>query len=150
MPDIAYIPFNATYVRGHLNVTLQGLYDAWVVANPSKASTLTSICAPIVEAIRAAVANDPGAELPLGSTEIPIALAGYAFSIAHFHLKTEMGQEITDGDIVGFSRAELAIRQGLRPGGMVLTGAPTVETGTPSIGEAAEVERDTDAGTTLA
>jgi len=122
-------PYN---VRDAMPIDMQGIYDAWVVANPGKSMALTKIISRVVAFVRTVAANDPDLEMDPAADKVPFSLAQHAVTLCLFHLKTEMGVIMTDGDYVSFSRAEIALRQGLRAGVLDLTGPPVAVAGEPS------------------
>ncbi len=122
-------PYN---VRDAMPIDMQGVYDAWVVANPAKALALTKIISRVVAFVRTVAANDPDLEMDPAADKVPFSLAQHTITLCLFHLKTEMGVVMSDGDYVSFSRAEIALRQGLRAGVIDLTGPTVVAAGEPS------------------
>ena len=122
-------PYN---VRDAMPIDMQGIYDAWIAANPDKALALTKIISRVVAFVRTVATNDPDLEMDPDTTKVPFSLAQHTITLCLFHLKTEMGVIMTDGDYVSFSRAEIALRQGLRSGVLDLTGPTAVVAGEPS------------------
>ena len=122
-------PYN---VRDTMPIDMQGVYDAWVAMNPAKAMALTKIISRVVAFVRTVAANDPDLEMDPSADKVPFSLAQHTITLCLFHLKTEMGVIMTDGDYVSFSRAEIALRQGLRAGVLDLTGPTAVVAGEPS------------------
>jgi len=122
-------PYN---VRDTMPIDMQGVYDAWVAANPAKSLALTKIISRVLAFVRTVAANDPDLELDPDTSKVPFSLAQHTITLCLFHLKTEMGVIMTDGDYVAFSRAEIALRQGLRAGVLDLTGPTVVAAGEPS------------------
>ena len=122
-------PYN---VRDTMPIDMQGIYDAWVAMNPAKAMALTKIISRVVAFVRTVAANDPDLEMDPAADKVPFSLAQHTITLCLFHLKTEMGVIMTDGDYVSFSRAEIALRQGLRSGVLDLTGPTVAVAGEPS------------------
>jgi hypothetical protein len=123
-------PYN---VRDTMPIDMQGVYDAWVAINPAKSMALTKIITRVVAFVRTVASNDPDLEMDPDTGKVPFSLAQHTITLCLFHLKTEMGVIMTDGDYVSFSRAEIALRQGLRAGVLDLTGPTTAAAaGSPS------------------
>jgi hypothetical protein len=122
-------PYN---VRDAMPIDMQGVYDAWIAVNPAKSMALTKIISRVVAFVRTVAANDPDLEMDPAADKVPFSLAQHTVTLCLFHLKTEMGVIMTDGDYVSFSRAEIALRQGLRAGVLDLTGPTAAVAGEPS------------------
>lgn len=106
-----WIALNETKVLADMPTDLRPLYDAWIVANASKAGRLAEITAGIVAEFRDAIATNPANRLDADATKIPESCIRSAEVLIFGALQNEMGHKLSTDDAQAMTRAEILLRQ---------------------------------------
>ena len=99
------------------------MYDAWIVANPEKATRLAELTAEMVEACRAAVeAGSPWALEGAGAGTVPTTGRRHLITLVHFSIGLEMGYAFAEGFYSLVTRADIWLR-GVQAGTVAIASA---------------------------
>ena len=108
---MAWVTLDEARVLADFPTDLRPLYDAWLLANPSKAGRLAEITAGVVAEFRDAIASNPANRLDPDTGKIPESCLRSAEVLITGSLQNEMGLALSSDDAQAMTRAEILLRQ---------------------------------------
>jgi hypothetical protein len=108
---VDWVTLDAATVTSHLPTDLAAQYQAWVTANPDKATRLAQITANTVAEVRDNIRSNPANTLDPDTSKIPQSATRHAESIIFFQLSMEMGLDIDTEGTQSMTRADMFLRQ---------------------------------------
>lgn len=106
-----WIALDSTKALSDMPTDLRTLYDAWILANPSKSSRIASIAADVTAEFRDAIQTNPANILNADESTIPTSCVRHAEIILYSTLMNEMGATPSASDLQAAVRADIFLRQ---------------------------------------
>ena len=108
---MAWVTLDEARVLADFPTDLRPLYDAWIVANPTKVGRLAEITAGVVAEFRDAIASNPANRLDPDRGKVPESCLRSGEVLVTGTLQNEMGVALSSDDAQAMTRAEILLRQ---------------------------------------